>query len=497
MHGDALATFASAVDAARPDAAVKRALSATRQGRSSAGSKAGSRDGGAAGAVVRIGDREYAFGEGHYRRLVLLAGGKAAMPMARAALRQLAAGGVKPSVSLCVTKDGHAAAALEAEAAAEAAGESAQPQRGSDADATASSVLEDAFASLEVVEASHPVPDARGEAGAARMLQLCEEADERTLVVLLLSGGASALLPAPAEGLTLADLQATTDVLLASGAAIDEVNAVRKHISRVKGGQLAAAAWPATLETLVLSDVVGDPLTAIASGPTVADPTTFADCLAICDRYGVTDKLPERVAARLRGVDATDTPKPGDARLSRSRARIIGSNAVAVAAAADEARRRGYAPLVLSTTVEGEAREVARVLCAVARECASTGRPVSPPACVIVGGETTVTLRGGGRGGRNQEMALAAAVELARAPPAERSVVFLAGGTDGTDGPTHAAGGVVDAGTVARAARRGADAAAALADNDSHGFFTAAGEGFVVTGPTGTNVADVAVVLVA
>jgi hydroxypyruvate reductase len=341
-------------------------------------------------------------------------------------------------------------------------------------------------ARVEIAEAGHPVPDARGLAASARLLALAESATADDLVIVLVSGGGSALTPAPAPPVTLEEKQAVTRLLLAAGATINELNAVRKHLSRFKGGLLARAAWPATVLTLALSDVIGDPLDVIASGPTAPDPTTYADALGVLERRGVLHEAPRSIADRLRAGAAgslPETPKPGDPVFERVHHVVIGNNALVVEAAAAEAGRLGYRPHVLSRALQGEAREVARDL--VARARALPG-----PACLIAAGETTVTVRGSGRGGRCQEFALAAALELGD----DETMVILAAGTDGTDGPTDAAGGVVDAATVGRGRAAGREAARALSDNDTAAFLTATGDA-VVTGPTNTNLLDLYLVL--
>jgi hydroxypyruvate reductase len=339
---------------------------------------------------------------------------------------------------------------------------------------------------VEVTEAGHPVPDARGLAASARLLELARGAGEDDLVLFLVSGGGSALTPAPASPITLAEKQEVTRLLLASGATIGELNAVRKHLSRFKGGQLARAAAPASVLTLALSDVIGDPLDVIASGPTAPDPTTFADAREVLARRGLAGRVPASVAARLeaglRG-EIEETPKPGDRLFGRVTNVVIGNNALIADAAVAAATRLGYRPHLATRELQGEAREVARDLVARARR-------LEPPACLIAGGETTVTVKGKGRGGRCQEFALAAALELL---PADRMTV-LAAGTDGTDGPTDAAGAIIDADSVARGTRAGGDAHRALADNDAYRFL-AASRDLIVSGPTRTNLLDLYVVL--
>jgi hydroxypyruvate reductase len=335
---------------------------------------------------------------------------------------------------------------------------------------------------IELIEAGHPVPDENSVHGAQAVADLARQATERDLVICLLSGGGSALLTLPVPGLTLADLQALTDALLRSGATINELNTVRKHCSRVKGGRLARLVAPATLVTLVLSDVVGDPLDVIASGPTMPDPTTVADAQAVLERYGIWTG---------RAAPFQETPKPGDPAFERVQHVIVGSNRLAALAAVEQARQLGFDALLLSTYVEGEAREVARVAAALAKGMRGHGDPLSRPACLVWGGETTVTMRGEGKGGRNQELALASALALDGWP----GVLVMALATDGTDGPTDAAGAVITGETVARARALGLDPQAALDANDSYPFFDALGD-LILTGPTGTNVNDLLFVLV-
>lgn len=347
---------------------------------------------------------------------------------------------------------------------------------------------------VELVEAGHPLPDEAGVAGTRRMVDLLTRTTGRDLVLVVLSGGGSALLTLPEEGITLADLKETTDLLLRCGATIVELNTVRKHLSRIKGGGLARLALPAPVVSLVLSDVVGDPLGAIASGPCSPDPTVFADAWVVLERYHLVERVPSAVRERLQaGVDGSlrDTPKPGDPLFERVENVIIGSNRLAAEAAVAVARTRGLNTLLLSTFVEGEARHVAHVAAALARELVTYDRPVPRPACLVWGGETTVTVRGGGLGGRNQELALAAAVALDGLP----DVLLVALGTDGTDGPTDAAGAVATGETVGRARSLGLDPAAYLANNDAYPFFDALGD-LIRTGPTGTNVNDLLFIFV-
>jgi glycerate 2-kinase len=346
---------------------------------------------------------------------------------------------------------------------------------------------------VELVEAGHPLPDERGRAAAARILKLVASAGPEDLVICVISGGGSALLPLPVEGVTLAEKQAVTRLLLEAGATINELNAVRKHLSRLKGGQLARAAAPARVVALLLSDVIGDPLDVIASGPTAPDPTTYADALAVLDRFGLRDRVPASVRRHLEaGVAGTvpDTPKPGDPLFERVTNVVVGNNSVVVDAAVATARRLGYPPVLLARGLRGEAREVARVFAAMLQEATASGRPVGRPGCLIAAGETTVTVRGAGTGGRCQEFCLALVPALAGL----EGVVVLAAGTDGSDGPTDAAGALADPGSLGRARAAGVDPRAALAANDSYRFFTATGD-LVRTGPTGTNLMDLYLVL--
>jgi hydroxypyruvate reductase len=407
-------------------------------------------------------------------RVFLIAIGKAAVPMADALVDLL---GEDIGAGVLVTKHGHAAGAPFP-------------------------------ANIQIIEAGHPVPDENSVAGARAIEHLLRDVRERDLVLCALSGGGSALAALPVEGVSLSDLQATTDRLLRSGATIHELNAVRKHLDRIKGGGLARMCRGAQTLALLLSDVIGDDLPIIASGPTAPDPSTFADALRVIDKFGLAAKLPPTVRAHLeagrRGA-VPDTPKPGDALFGSVHNLIIGSNRLAAEAAAKYAQAMGFNTLLLSTFVQGEAREVARVAAAIAREIAANERPVRRPACVIWGGETTVTVRGGGKGGRNQELALAAAFGIDGL--SDTSIVAL--GTDGSDGPTDAAGAIATGETLARARGTHIDAEQYLAQNDSYNFFAALRSAsapsaslrgssrdasypdLIITGPTGTNVNDI------
>lgn len=347
---------------------------------------------------------------------------------------------------------------------------------------------------VRVIEAAHPVPDEAGLMAASELMKLLNGTRDEDLVICLLSGGGSALLPAPVGPVTLSDKQAVTSLLLKGGAEIGEINCIRKHLSLLKGGGLARLAHPARVVTLILSDVVGDPLDVIASGPTVGDPTTFSDALDILERYDLTGNVPGAVLSYLQqGAkgDHPETPKPGDPDIDGTANILIGTNAIAVQAAEERASELGYTTTVLSTTITGETRDAAAIHAAVAREILSHQKPVPPPGCVLSGGETTVTVKGSGKGGRNQEFALAAALGIDGLP----GTVILSGGTDGTDGPTDAAGAIVDGMTVKRAKASDLDPQAYLDNNDSYHLFEQL-EDLVITGPTLTNVMDLRIILV-
>lgn len=346
---------------------------------------------------------------------------------------------------------------------------------------------------IDIIEAGHPIPDEAGERAAREVLELARRCGHEELLFFLVSGGGSALLPLPAGGLTLEDKQRTTEALLKSGAAIEEVNIVRKHISRIKGGRLAQLAVPARLISLILSDVVGDSLEAIASGPTAPDSSTYADCVKIIRRKDLRRHIPAVVVDYLeRGAKGwfPETPKPSDRVFQNVQNLVVGSNRLALAAARQHAEALGYHTWVLSNSMQGESRIVAKSYCALIKEILRTNKPVSRPACLLSGGETTVTVHGGGLGGRNQEFALAAAIESAGLD----DIVILSGGTDGTDGPTDAAGGIIDGSTIARAQAKKLDAQAFLDRNDSYHFLRATDD-LLMTGPTLTNVMDLQVAL--
>jgi hydroxypyruvate reductase len=347
---------------------------------------------------------------------------------------------------------------------------------------------------ITINEAGHPVPDEAGLRGTERIVEILEKAGEKDLVLCLISGGGSALLPYPAKRITLHEKQQLTQILLDIGANIHEMNVLRKHVSRIKGGRLARWAYPATLITLILSDVVGDDLDSIASGPTVPDRSTYADCLRILKKYDVQDRIPEAILDIIvRGSKCAglETPKADDPAFLNTQNVIVASNTLALQASKHKADELGYNSLILSSAIEGETRDVALDHAAIAKEILLKDRPVAKPACVISGGETTVTIRGKGKGGRNQEFVLAAAIVL----DGMERVVVLSGGTDGTDGPTDAAGAFADGNTVSRAKDHSMDANEYLRNNDSYSFFDPLGD-LLKTGPTFTNVMDLRLVLV-
>lgn len=391
------------------------------------------------------------------RRILVVGAGKASGTMAHALEEIL---GDRIAAGLVVVKDGHTAPTKK----------------------------------IKLVEAGHPIPDERGLRAANEILTLVRSAEADDLVIVLISGGGSALTPCPAPPITLEEKQVMTRLLLEAGANINQLNAVRKHCSLCKGGRLAQAAAPASVLSLILSDVIGDPLDVIASGPTAPDQTTFGDALAILDRFALRAKVPRAVLEHLeRGArgEIPETPKAGDPLFRRVQNRIIGDNALVVEAALWTAESLGFHAHLLTRSLEGEARQVAKQLVNRALEVQTSGKPVAPPACLIAGGETTVTVRGKGLGGRCQEFALAAALAL----EGMEDVLVLAAGTDGSDGPTDAAGAVADGETVAQGRRQNLDARAFLESNDSYRFFLALGN-LITTGPTNTNLLDLYLLLV-
>jgi len=347
---------------------------------------------------------------------------------------------------------------------------------------------------IRIQEAGHPLPDEMGLVGAKEIIGRLSDLNEGDLVIFLISGGGSALLPSPRPGITLKEKQEVTDLLLSCGATIQEINTLRKHLSLLKGGGLARLVYPATLIALILSDVIGDPLDAIASGPTVPDPTTFDDCARILNRYELWEKVPSSVALHIReglGGKREETLKEGNPAFEKVYNLIVGNNLLAMKAAQKKAKTLGYRTLMLSSLVEGETREVAKVHAAIAKEVLLSGNPIPPPACILSGGETTVTLKGRGKGGRNQEFALAAALEIV----GREEIVILSAGTDGTDGPTDAAGAFADGQTFTRGKAMGLDPWVSLKENNSYPFFEKLGD-LLITGPTGTNVMDLRIMLI-
>jgi glycerate 2-kinase len=408
-------------------------------------------------SVIRHTDEVRAiFGNGGFERLIVAGFGKGAVPMARAVETALCDLPIEGAIITTRCQGEH-------------------------------------LGRMAVYEGGHPLPDVDGVAATEKLLRLAGNATEKTLLLCLVSGGGSALFVAPQPGITLAAKQATTSLLLTSGADIGELNIVRKHLSRVKGGRLAETALPATIVTLLLSDVVGDRLDVIASGPTVPDPTTYGDALDVLGKYHLMNSIPRPVKELLvRGKQGLcpETPKPGDPLFDRVRNILVGTNRLALAGARRAAEAEGIGTDILSAEISGEAREAGRQL---ARTALATRRKMAGQAafCLLSGGETTVTVTGNGKGGRNMELALAFALEIEGVP----GITLLSGGTDGADGPTDAAGAVVDGLTSNRARERGIDPIAALRNNDSYSFFQKAG-GLLVTGPTGTNVMDLQIVLI-
>lgn len=347
---------------------------------------------------------------------------------------------------------------------------------------------------IEMMEAAHPVPDEKSVAAAAKIVSLLKNAGPRDLVISLISGGGSSLLCMPPEGITLEEKRKVTDLLLKSGAAIGEINTVRKHLSQVKGGNLARAAFPATVMNLMISDVVGDAMDAIASGPFVPDSTTFAESLSVMKKYGILDQVPASVAERLSAGASgkiSENPPSGDLVFARVTNGIAASNAVALAAARGEAEKLGYNTLILSSAITGDTCDAARWHSEIGLEVLRTSNPMPAPVCILSGGETTVEVKGSGMGGRNMEFALHAA-ELIRG---HDGIIMASVGTDGTDGPTDAAGAIADGMSVFRAEKLGLDIKEFIKNNDSYNFFKATGD-LIVTGPTNTNVMDVRIVMV-
>lgn len=429
--------LAAALAAVEPEAAVRQHLH--RQGEK-----------------MTVGDRTYNLED--YQRIFLVAAGKAGIPMSRAAAQLL---GERLTAGIAIVKD--------------------------------KSPSQLPIPNCQILTGGHPLSTVDSLEATRQLAALLAGVTERDLVLILISGGASALLAQPA--VSLPDLQKLTAALLACGANINEINTLRKHLDCLKGGGLARLAQPATTVTLILSDVVGNPLDAIASGPTVPDSTTFQDARAVLERYDLLNKVPQSAVNYIQaGVEGKipETPKEGNPFFEKVQNQLVGSNRQAAEAALKAAREEGFNPLLLTTYAQGEARGVGRLLAAVAREIVETGQPVSPPACLLLGGETTVTLcKNPGRGGRNQELALSAVADLAGLP----DVILVTFATDGSDGPTDAAGAVVTGETMAKAEKQKLDLEAALKHNDAYPFFTALGD-LLKPGNTETNVNDLAFLFV-
>jgi glycerate 2-kinase len=430
-----LAIFRAGLKAVDPYEATKRILRLSGEG-------------------LQVGNRNYHLGD--FKRIVVIGAGKAGAPMTQAVEEIL---GDRIEEGMIVVKYGYTAPLKK----------------------------------VKLIEGGHPIPDEAGQHGAGELLKIVNGLGKEDLVFCLISGGGSALLPAPVDGVSLGEKQETTRILLESSASIHEINAIRKHLSRIKGGWLAKTVAPATMITLVLSDVIGDDLDVIASGPTVGDRSTFSDCLKVIEKYQLKDQIPSAVMEYLRkgaAGTAQETPKPDDSIFRTGLNLIVGSNMQCLEAAERKAQKLGYQTLILSSLVEGETREVAAVHGAILKEIIRTGKPLAPPACIISGGETTVTIRGKGKGGRNQEFVLACGIEIAGW---EGAAVFSAG-TDGTDGPTDAAGAFADWRTVEQAQAIGLDPNVALQENNAYPFFERLGN-LIITGPTNTNVMDVRILI--
>ncbi len=433
LRDDALAIFRAALDAANPYEDVVRALAREDD-------------------TLRVNGRAYDLARG---RVIVIGAGKAGAPMAQAVEDRL---GDKVVAGAVTVKYDHTGSTRK----------------------------------IKLNEAGHPLPDENGARSTREIVQLLRDLEPDDLVLCLLSGGGSALLELPVESISLDDFRALTNALLKSGATVNELNALRKHLSQVKGGGIARHAQPASVVSLILSDVLGSPLDVIASGPTAPDSSTYTEALAVIQKYELREKIPASIVAHLeRGLrgEIADTPKPNDPLFARVNNIILADNSTACRAAAEAARERGYLAQILSTQMQGEARIIGESLARAAKEKTARANPL--PICLLAGGEPTVTIRGHGKGGRAQELALAAARELEGA----EDILLLCAGTDGTDGPTDAAGAIADGSTVERARVRGLDASEFLDNNDSYHFFQALDD-LIITGPTNTNVNDLMLVLI-
>lgn len=436
LKSDARTIFESGLKAVDPIVAVKSHLQLT-------------------GNKLQLQDREYDLGD--YDNIYVIGMGKAAAAMAKAVEEII---GDKLTSGIVNVKYGHTVPLFK----------------------------------IKINEAAHPVPDEAGLKGSQEIIELLQDTGENDLVICLISGGGSALLPLPAGNLTLGDKQIVTQSLLECGADIHEINSIRKQISAVKGGRLAEHVCPSSLISLILSDVIGDDLDVIASGPTVPDTHTFHDCKNIIEKYKLNQRVPKRVIEYIEkgcSGEIEDTPKPDSPVFERTQNAIVGSNILAVQAAKEKAEELGYNSLILSTFIHGETEEVAKVHTAIAKEIKSSDNPVNKPACIISGGETTVTIEGKGQGGRNQEFVLASAIDINELD----DIVILSGGTDGNDGPTDAAGAIADGTTIKRGRELGLNAYEYLCENDSYNFFKPLKD-LLITGPTNTNVMDLRVIIV-
>ncbi len=407
------------------------------------------------GSILKISDKEYDLDS--YHNVVVIGAGKAGSAMSRAIEEIL---GDRISFGHVNVKYGHL----------------------------------DKVKKIKIHEAGHPVPDEAGYEGAKIISDILETVGEKDLVIFLLSGGGSALLPLPIRTISLIEKQQTTNLLLSCGATINEINAIRKHISRFKGGWLAKRAFPAQLVTLIISDVIGDPLDTIASGPTVGDNSTFEECSNIITKYKIGSEIPRGVANHIyRGLtgEVKETPKPDEAIFQKVQNVIVANNMKAFNASKEKAIELGFQPLILSTLIEGETREIAKMHAGIAKEIQRSGNPIIPPACILSGGETTVTIYGNGLGGRNQEFALASAIEI----DGMENIAIFSIATDGTDGPTDHAGAIADGTTLQRASALNMNADDFLNDNDAYHFFNKLDD-LITTGPTNTNVMDVRIMLV-
>jgi len=436
LSEDAKSIFYAGIEAVDPFKAVKRYVKKEE-------------------GLLKIGEKNYRLDE--IRHIFVVGLGKAGVPMARAVEEIL---GDKITEGIVVVKYGHG-------------GE---------------------LRKVKVLESSHPIPDEKGLEAAERIISLLQKTKKDDLVICLISGGGSALLPAPVKRVSLEDKQKVTQLLLDCGASIEEINTIRKHLSRTKGGQLARLAFPARLHSLILSDVVGDRLDTIASGPTVPDETSFRQCWEIIEKYNLSSYLPEPAIDHLKkGLEGKikETPKPGDPIFNKVDNLIVASNILALEAAKKKAEGLGYNSLILSSFIVGDTREAAGFHVALAKEIVSSGNPVPPPACILSGGETTVKVKGKGLGGRCQEFALAACIKMRGLG----NTFMLGAGTDGTDGPTDAAGAFATSSTWERAKKMDLLPEEFLENNDSYNFFKRVG-GLFLTGPTGTNVMDLRIILV-